>query len=245
MKSQTNSIVIGLGTGRCGTVSLSKFLSAQAHCAVTHEGGGPPPAKEWVMPWEPDAQKMHRFIDTVIAPRFDHDVVISGDVASYYLPYVDALLRDFDQCDIKFVCLKRDRTETVKSFAKWTEANNQNHWMAHDGDHWKLNPTWDAAYPTYDSESKEQALGRYWDDYYSESQTLEARYPDRFRIFSIDTLNSPDGQEAILTFLQLPDELQVRSQSVHHNQSPTALGQALRKNPLLRKLNGLLKSFRS
>ena len=31
-------LIISIGTGRCGSVSLSKFLSAQKHTNVIHEG---------------------------------------------------------------------------------------------------------------------------------------------------------------------------------------------------------------
>lgn len=147
------------------------------------------------------------------------DVSCIGDVASYYLSYAPMLLEL--QKDIRMPCIERRRDEVVKSFAKAVRVRRQrksrsglrglfgtpeqavksrNHWVEHDGSHWRLDPKWDKLFPKFDAATLEEAIGMYWDYYAEETRRLAAAHPDHVKVFGIEALNSEEGQRAILDF---------------------------------------------
>jgi len=50
---EIRKLIIGLGTGRCGTMSLSKLLSMQENTIVSHETGTP-------LPWDFDLASLQK-----------------------------------------------------------------------------------------------------------------------------------------------------------------------------------------
>ena len=184
-------LVIGLGTGRCGTQSLAHLLNQQNAAKVDHE------RVDHLIRWHGSEQAVHTFLDEAVAQT---EFQLIGDVAFYYLPYVEAILAR--QPNVKFICLQRACTETVVSYLQKTE--DRNHWMEHDGRVWQLS-RWDDCYPKYAVPDKESALTLYWYDYYFTATRLQALYPHNFRVFPMTVLNSKAGQRTILTFLDIPE----------------------------------------
>ncbi len=145
---------------------------------------------------------------------------IVGDVASYYLPYVEQIIAASDIA--KFPVIKRDREEVVESFIRKvsptkrtnfmrrvaetvgiaTKALPMNHWQLHDGSRYRYEGTWDMNFPKYPSDlTMAQAISRYWDEYYSRTEALEEKYPGRVKTFQIVDLSTAEGQRKILGFL--------------------------------------------
>jgi|688.fasta_scaffold344887_2 hypothetical protein len=184
-------LVIGLGSGRCGTHSLAHLLNQQSAAKVYHE------RVDHQICWHGSEQAVHAFLDEAIAQT---EFQLIGDVAFYYLPYVEAILAR--QPGVKFICLQRACTETVVSYLQKT--SGRNHWMAHDGKNWQLS-VWDDCYPKYAVPDKESALTLYWYEYYFTATRLQALYPQQFRIFPMTALNSKAGQRTILAFLGIPE----------------------------------------
>jgi hypothetical protein len=183
-------IVIGLGTGRCGTQSLAVILNQQGSARVEHERHGPEIA------WQGDEARVAAFVRQCAAAS---ELDLVGDIAFYYLPYVEHILALAP--DARFVCLKRDRKATVDSYLTWTDGRN--HWMRHNGIKWRLDK-WDRCYPKYPAADKAEAIGRYWDDYYRRADALESAYPHAFQVFATEWLNSAEGQHTLFDFLGLP-----------------------------------------
>jgi hypothetical protein len=167
-------------------------------------------------------------------------VEVIGDIALYYLPYVDRLaLHDLD---IRMPCLRRDREATVRSYMKKLEVRDRrrrwnsgvfrnlldssseklyrNHLVEHEGDRWVRDRKWDKCYPTFDATGLEDALRQYWDHYYETAAKLEATYPSSFKVFEMEELNTEEGQKSILRFLGYEDSLALGS--FHMNESRTA-----------------------
>jgi len=69
-------------------------------------------------------------------------------------------------------------------------------------------------YPRFDA-GKEEALGLYWDYYEVISEMYEQAFPDNFRIFPVEYLNTRDGCESILDFAGY-DEMIVKV-GIHKN----------------------------
>ncbi len=178
-------LVIGLGSGRCGTTSLAHLLNKQPHASVTHEE---PP----LLPWQVDAALL---AERLAGLRARPETLV-GDVAFYYLPYVELIAAQLP--NTRFVCLRRDREETVRSFVAKSEGVH--HWIQHDGTQWQKSPDWDDCFPKYDLVDKTAAIGRYWDEYYARATELATQLPS-FRIFEMTALNDREGVEDLLDFI--------------------------------------------
>lgn len=199
-------LVIGLGTGRCGTVSLARLLSEQDGAAVLHEGadrcGGAivcsagKPVSDRItghLPWIVDENRCRRRIDLLL----HLPARLVGDTAFYYLPYVDCIA-SLAPLPVVFVCLRRDREQTVESFLAHTEGRN--HWAAHHGARWRRDDTWDHAFPSYHGDDKREQLYRYWDEYYHEAGRWCERLAN-FEIFDTDELDTARGVERLFDFV--------------------------------------------
>jgi glycosyltransferase involved in cell wall biosynthesis len=185
-------MVFGLGTGRCGTRSLARLLALQEGVAVAHE--------TCLLPWVFDEPKLLEHLGRI--QRYGGRLV--GDVAFYYLNYVDQILKRYP--DSTFICLKRDKAATVASYLAWT--GNKNHWTRRDSRHWTdqwCPDRYDDCYPKFDA-GKELALGLYWDHYYSHAEYLQQQYPQRFRVFPLTSLADERGQTEILEFAGISRE---------------------------------------
>jgi len=190
MKKQ---LMIGLGTGRCGTVSLYRLLNYQKNSNISHES-------KPILKWEFDAKAIEIKLSAIMNKKGTY----VGDVASYYLPYVGYILKKYPET--KFVCLKRPKEEVVKSFTKHTNRWNWNHWINHYGNKWKKAGEWDDAFPKYNLDSKEEALGRYWEDYYKEIKRLMKKYPRNIKVFQTTNLNNKSKVKELLNFCNIEEE---------------------------------------
>lgn len=192
--------MIGLGTGRCGTTSLSRLLDSSAECHATHEMDRIRSRLNWAFKRE-EIEKSLGILASRSAP-------VVCDVAFYYLPYVEYIADT--RPDATFVCLRRDREETVESYMLKTEGR----------DHWRVGggrpDTWDRLYPKFDAPTKREAIGMYWDMYYGETERL-ARVGIRIKTFDVSALNDVAGASRILEFCSLPPSEE--SAGIHENAS--------------------------
>ena len=179
-------LIFGLGTGRCGTVSLQKFLNFQKNTKISHEA--------IVSPW---VFNQH-YLDQLVNHIQQYAALYVGDVAFYYLNYVEQILKIYP--DAKFICLQRNKQETVKSYLAWT--SDKQHWTHRNSKQWKpgKEDKYDDSYPKY-MMPKQEAINAYWDDYYRHAYYLQRQYPQNFKTYSTDQLNSREGQIEILSFI--------------------------------------------
>lgn len=187
-------LIIGLGTGRCGTKSLSRFLSMQRNAYVSHE------LKPTTISWYDSFVRVELLIKEKLKQQ--HNIV--GDVGFFFLPYVEYIIEKFKyKAELYFICLQRDKAGTIESFRK------KQKWSTTRRHPWYLGPgypedyRWDRCYPKFGFISRNDALSYYWDMYYDISYRLQCKYPNTFRIFNIESLNTVQGQRKILTFLHV------------------------------------------
>lgn len=178
-------LIIGLGTGRCGTVSLSRLFSNQSNSFVSHERSR--------LPWNVDAAKYNTVFKNIHST--EHQYI--GDVSFYNLPYVDSIICDYP--NVKFVVLRRNLTDTVKSYLKKT--TGRNHWQQHGGKGFRLCP-WDQCYPKFEASSKQHALEQYWNLYYDTCEKI-----DQSKCFWLNTndLNNESKCKEMLAFCGFDD----------------------------------------
>jgi hypothetical protein len=180
-------ILIGLGTGRCGTTSLASLLNSVRGCGVTHEEGDIRANLSWDFSREG--------IEKALKKMESRPQGVVGDVAFYYLPYVRYIAEA--RPDATFICLRRDREGTIESYMKKTEGRD--HWRPESGD---ANDNWDRMYPKFKAENKRVAIGMYWDFYYKTVDDL-ARAEIRIRTFKMEELNEDAGVKSIMKFAGL------------------------------------------
>lgn len=193
-----------LGTGRCGTWAWYRIMEAQSGLVQSsHEG--------FRFEWEVDRgfffyRMMQAMVDWVGTP-------IWCNSSFAWIRYVGLLMQNLN--DPKCLCLKRDRDSLIDSFMRhWP---SENYWTDPGSDHWDgqwpmvtvTNPDPDALsrmWPKYDL-PKEDAIGAYWDEYYAIAEFWQQRLPANFKIIDFkEALNSYEGQDGCLEFMDIPKE---------------------------------------
>lgn len=232
-------IVIGLGSGRSGTASLAKLLNAQRDSLCFHEmnpsavrfSGTPRPFLNTIDEFQAiigggnPAMLTADLSRGVVANAYDQlcrmqRVRMIGDIAFYYLTYVELLARHSP--DIRFICLRRDREQTIDSWIRksaierWRSKQfadrlsslivrqqyhqSRNFWMEHDGTRWQKDPVWDKCFPKFVAGTKREAIGMYWDYYYDQAEILQRRLGEIFRIVDTESLGQPQFQGELLEY---------------------------------------------
>lgn len=241
-------IVIGLGSGRSGTASLAKLLNAQKDSLCFHEmnpsavrfSGTPRPLLNTIAEFRAIIEGGNPAMLTVdlsrevAAKAYERlcrmqRVRMIGDIAFYYLTYVELLARD--SADVRFICLRRDREQTIHSWIRksaierWRSKRvadrlaslitrqryheSRNFWMEHDGTRWQKDPVWDKCFPKFVARTKREAIGMYWDFYYEQAEILKRRLGDIFRIVDTESLGQASFQTELLEYCGIPRGTQV------------------------------------
>jgi hypothetical protein len=199
-------VIIGLGTGRCGSVSLSYLLSLQPGVNSLHEA--------FIFPWEFNEDAFMVTFPKLFYKGNNGEVV--SDTSSWYLNYVDYILGL--GIDASFICLRRDKEKTVDSWMMKTPFTSH---MTHTSceywdEKWLKQHPYRHSFPKYDL-PKREAIERYYDEYYVKAREYEAKYPKRFKIFPLFYLNHGELVAEILNFVEIPKEDQVIKSGIHLN----------------------------
>lgn len=205
-------IVVGMGAGQCGLNLLAEILAKQPRARVTLEQ---PP----LLPWK------RRDDRPGILERFRRwarmDAALVGDVAAFYLPYVEDAITGHSTA--KMICLKRPKDEIIAGFSRQLDAMQpapMDHWSERPAG-FRQDPLWTLTFPQYETSDRTEAIGRYWDEYYQRADDLARRFPTRFRIIDTDMLTSESGVRDMLDFVGVPRAEQVVMIGQRPKQPPT------------------------
>ncbi len=197
------SVVLGMGTGRCGLHILADLLDHQPGVRAT---ASEPP----LLPWRPIS------VAPGIAERFrrlrrTRKVPIVADAAPFYLPYIEQAIAL--EPGIRIIGLERPREEVVASFCRWLDAEcplPTDHWSDHPCPGWHHDPVWARSFPQYQCPNREGGIRLYWEEYHATARDLAIRYPENVRIFpATETLGTAAGRREILSFAGIPGDRQV------------------------------------
>ncbi|MEE4261234.1 MAG: sulfotransferase [Desulfobacteraceae bacterium] len=191
MKTKDKTVFIGCGTGRCGTTSLAKLIAGCKDAVCHHERR---PLLPWVFLEELFQERVKWFSMSTAG--------ITGDVAFFYLPYLEKLIGVFPR--LKIVCLERNRQAVIDSFLWKTQW--QNRWVNHDGTEWVKDTVWDKTFPKYAIADKARAIGAYWDEYRKKIRRVAGKYPASVKRMTTEELNTTRGQQKIFDFLAIPEK---------------------------------------
>lgn len=196
-------LIFGIGTGRCGTVSLCELLNNQEESNFTHE-------ERPLLPWNGSKRNLDDKIKEILSRRER----FVGDIAFYYLPYVEYILEKYPQT--KIICLKRDRGEVVKSYLKKTKGRN--HWVNHREIIWS-HCEWDKCYPTYNKFLKKNAIKKYWEQYYNKIEGLTSKYPGSIMVTDMyHALNTEAGILEMLNFIGIEENNSIIKKDIKKNE---------------------------
>ena len=180
-----------MGTGRCGTMSMAALLNSQPGLNITHERNR--------MAWQPDQIALGMTLERLKR----REELTVGDCGFWYLSYVKLISHYQYMGKRFFVCLRRDKAQTIDSYMRKTP--HTNNWTIKGSKYFnekELSGEWYRCYPNYDL-PKEKAISRYYDDYYLNAEKLSNKIPN-FKIFDMDiVLNTKDGQRELFKFLDI------------------------------------------
>ena len=210
--ARRTQVVIGLGTGRCGTLSLARLLSLQPNSRVQHE----PEVDSDLFRWDASAAEKESRVNRQYVDFNAWHRQLVGAVHYVYLPYVDAYIKRDPLA--KFIVLERPRHEVIESYLR--KSGGVNHWQPGAA----ANTRWALTYPTFDTPglSKAEAIGLYWDLYKRKVEELLKAHPTRVRRYShFSVLNHAATQEEMLRWLGVTEPI-LELGVVHNRSSATA-----------------------
>lgn len=198
------AIVLGVGTGRCGTLSLAKLLDGCIGFNCTHEAA---PTLSWVV-------SEHEYVDKLCRIRA---VDNHGDICAAYLPYLPKFLADIP--DLRVIALRRPAEEVAQSFEEWLDTTGparRHHWYDHGGNGWLQDP-YDRTYPSYDIPDRHQALLHYVHDYDTQVDQLRRGHPASIMLIHTRDLGDTDVQQWIFDFADIPRTGQRPQPGINYN----------------------------
>ena len=176
--SKSSLFIFGLGTGRSGSTSLASSLSKIKGSYISHEH----PA---IIPWHGGLEIVKWHLKRMMSLAKYHSVI--GDVSHWWLPYVEFILKQ--HANALFIVLRRPASKTVKSFLNIKGSGKKysiNHWQNHNGSYYTKN-FWDVCYPSYEKNlSIDEAIYKYWTNYYQECYRLSHLFPSNFIVVDLE-----------------------------------------------------------
>ena len=206
MEISKKRIILGCGTGRCGTFTLARILQ-RSGVKMTHEMNS--------------KQKLRLEFNVVkekflkICEHFERlegkDV---GDSDLVYFRYLELFIEKYP--DVKIVCLKRNKEDTIKSFVK--KCNGKNWWSKHGYKKWISDVLNYIRFPKYETDNLEEAIGLYWIYYYKEIDRIRKIHPKNILMVKTEVLSYRETQTQIYDFCNIYKQDRVFDKT-HYNSS--------------------------
>ncbi len=193
-------IVLGLGTGRCGSTSLAAAFRSVENSLSTHEN---PP----MIFWQPEKEQLDFHMRRLgLLSRY---FPLVFDAAHWWLNAVDTFFERLPQG--KIVGLHRDMDACVTSFlkVKGIESGTFNHWALPNNGAWRTS-VWDPCYPSYavseglesnHSVAKGTQIQRYVETYNRQLQELARARPGQVMLISTESLDQTQVADRLEEFV--------------------------------------------
>lgn len=177
--SYPKQLVIGYGTGRCGSKSLAAFLNRQRDIHFTHEAVD-------ISYWP-----LRTTYRDSIAKLMEYDSPIIGDIAPQWINYLDRLVEDFPS--VKFIYMSRgDIQEVTKSFYSYLKYSNKRELFGDECHGW---------YPVQEEDFSIEAIHRSIKRYEWLARVAIHYFSSRIFIINTKDLNKESVQTSLLDWL--------------------------------------------
>ena len=189
----TPKIIIGLGTGRCGTVFLSEFLKHQPKTeSCSHE------SIKYTFT-ECNINTTYKQLKDANCINKQNSVAI---ISAFALLGVDEISKFFQET--KLIILIRNKDKLIKSFMNWTkDGPPNNYWVPNTKNIWHQT-SWECYFPKFpelEEKTKEEAISAYYDYYYDICNILSKKYDSLW--INTEYLNDINTLNKILDFCGL------------------------------------------
>jgi hypothetical protein len=195
-------IVLGIGSGRSGSTSLSAMLATVTASCCSHEN---PPLISWTA--EPEELAFHLGRFRRLAPY--HPLV--ADVSHWWLNVIERVFAEFPEA--RAIGTFRAVESCTASFMriKGSGRGSYNHWVPYANGIWAA-ARWDPAYPTYPvpghaaldpDDAKYALIARYVKEYNDAMHALARRFPATMMLVQTESLDDAAVQNAIFDFVGL------------------------------------------
>lgn len=205
---QPGTVVLGIGSGRCGSTTLAYAMARTPHVCGTHEN---PP----MLYWEPLEEQLGFHIERfrILSQYFS----VVFDAAYWWLNSRERIFDEFP--DAKVIALCRETPSCVESFMarKGSGKGSLNHWAPRGNTIWATSPG-DPSLPSYEiadslladpDAAKRAMLTRYVTEYNEALDRLAVADPQRVIVVHTEDLNDAKTYGRISDFLgievQMPD----------------------------------------
>lgn len=196
-------------------MSVRKLLNEQPNTRIDT-------ARRPFLPWDFDdggeaaVRKIRKFFLTPEAEGLS----IVGETSWFLIRHAEHILNAFPSA--RFICIRRDRDETIDSFSRWLDGYfpvETNLWASQPKASGHHDPILSPSVPKFDEPTVTQAIGRYWDAFYDEAKKLSDTHPDRVRMFEMgDALTQDATQRELLSFAGVPDDSHTVQLDIHEHQ---------------------------
>lgn len=191
-KNFEHQLIVGSGTGRCGTHSLAALLSAQKNTHVTHERFGPTP---W-QATEAGSRRLTRKLQAGAIAKWD------GDVSLCHMPHLEWYLNN---TNARVIVMERDPEQVADSYIRSLKDRGK-----YEVDHWKAGGkrhAWDRAYPNFNPlKGKKQRILEFCQLVGDKAMRLKDKFPNRVLVVPISMFDNENMQHTILDHALIPKE---------------------------------------
>jgi hypothetical protein len=188
-------LVIGIGTGRCGTNSLAALLNSQPDCFFSHES--------YRLDWEQRAADCPQFDD--FKYLLDREEPIAGDVSLGLSAQAKELMKRFE--GLKVVCLRRDREKLIQSLIRASGGEEtRSYYQTHPEDSPYHSDYWYHKFPKFPVDDKRKAVKMYITEHYHITSALYNAYPDRVFIMDIAKIDDRIRLDRLFDFVGVSKE---------------------------------------
>jgi hypothetical protein len=177
--------VIGMGTGRCGSQSLAKFLNAQKHTTFTHEKAMDLTIWPMFFPFDRAMQTMRSY-----GGKW------KGDVSPAWCVWAAHVIQKYPR-DTRVIWLHRDPSEVARSFME-QKLKKFPHWLEKGR---KFSYGFMGMYPCMEKEFNYESVYRCVDRFYWLAASIVKVFPDHCYIWDMNELNRVDVQSEVLEWL--------------------------------------------
>jgi hypothetical protein len=219
--SQPGNVILGLGTGRCGSTTLSAAFGGVPDACATHEN---PPH----IFWEPAEEQVCFHLDRMrmLADYFP----LVFDAAHWWLNACPRVLTEFPRS--KLIGLVRETETCVQSWLKFQGRGwgSKNNWAPPENGVWRT-VQWDPTFPAYpmpadirrdtddeEYKSKKMMITRYVTEYNRSLGEMAVAQPKRVMLIRTEALNEPITATRLRAFVGADVTMPARSFNVGNNQ---------------------------
>lgn len=205
-------LIIGCGTGRCGTKSFSKLMDSQYSIKGFHElfiqpKGATFRCKYHISKWSFDKSDFE-----IIKPYFNkvsNSKCIFSDTGPYYLNFLNQLEESYKD-NIKIVILKRKKEDFVKSISGLISniKNKQNNFFT-------FKTLSENCFFDFKLNNIENSASDYYDWFYKK---VEEQDLNNYFILKTEDLNSEQKIKKLFNYLEIED---FNFKSFHENKKPS------------------------